>query len=212
MIRVFGHVVARPGNHVHHGLDENSSLFIHPGPPQIDCARRPGIRIDCTSGRCVGRGTSTHDHNVGRSLPTPSAPAVEVLVSSASARSARLAHVGVVRPLLWFDEVPPLAALAASNTTNHAITRASMPGHDVVDWFGVGFWHDIGRSPNRLAAVAEERVDLCHHSSPQQIMHLPLRCFGLHLSPCSPWTLPLAGATCSASLPMFRCIAFNTAV
>ena len=206
------HRVQRTVDHVHHGFDKNPCLFIHPGPPQIDCARRPGIRIDCTSGRCVGRGTSTHDHNVGRSLPTPSAPAVEVLVSSASARSARLAHVGVVRPLLWFNDVPPLAALAASNSTDRTVARASMPGHDVVDWFGIGFGHGIGRSAQGFSAVAEERVDLCHQSSPQQIMHFPLRWFGLHLSPCSPWILPLAGATCSASLPMFRCIAFNTAV
>jgi len=149
--------------------------------------------------------------NMGTSS-TSVAPSVEVVLRQAGKRLARLRHVGVLHPLLGFLVRPPLTAAAAANPSKLAVTRTCMPGHDVVDWRILGARSNVCRSSNGSAAVTEERVDLGHHSSPQQIVHLPLRCFGLHLLPCSPCTRPLSGATCEASRPMDRCIALRTAV
>ena len=65
---------------------------------------------------------------------------------------------------------------------------------------------------NNSTTFAKESVLICHHSSPQQIVQRPPRCFGLHLSPFSPWTRPLSGATCLASTPICRCMALSMAV
>ena len=107
-----------------------------------------------------------------KSLGTPT---VEVIERRAAERSAALAHVGVVQPLLRLLERPPLATTGAANPSKSAITRAGVPGHDVVDRCSFRIGHVVGRSAQRLATIAKERVDFGHHSSPQQIPHLPLR-------------------------------------
>lgn len=65
---------------------------------------------------------------------------------------------------------------------------------------------------NNSTTFAKKSVLSRHHFSPQQIEQRPARCFGLHLSPFSPWTRPLSGATCLASTPICRCMAFKMVV
>lgn len=157
------------------------------------------------------RRTTSPSCNTGNAC-TSLAPAVEVVNRRAGERLARLRYVHELGPLLGLLERPPLAARSTSNSSKNTIARASMPGHDVVDRRILDARSKIGGTTDGSAAVTKERVDLGHHSSPQQIAHLPLRWFGLHLSPCSPWMRPLSGAVCCASRPMDRCIARRTAV
>ena len=193
----------RSVDHVHNRLNQDSSFSVH--------EHTPNKRAKCHSRSLHPRKTWPRFCSTGK-RSTSLAPTVEVVDRRTSERLARLRDIGVGHPLFRFFERPPLTAAAAANSSKRTISRASMPRNHVVNRCIFRIGHVVGWSPQRLATIAEERVDLGHHSSPQQIVHLPLRCRGLHLSPCSPCTRPLSGATCDASRPMDRCIALRTAV
>jgi len=118
--------------------------------------------------------------------------------------------------VIFGREHPPLFAFRAPNASKNPIVRRRMPRDDAIRWRTLAFTVPRGGfvlwTSNAMATKAEENVRLRHHSSPQQIWQRPPLWFGLHLSPCSPWTRPLSGATWAASRPMFRCMAFKMAV
>lgn len=155
----------------------------------------------CKHGACRNHNPDAHRVNGGRNMDTcsTSASPVEVFVSGAGTRRARLANIGVIGPLFWFNKLPPLGALATTKTTNDPVAKAGMPRDDIVDWFSIGFWHNIGWSAQRLATIAKESVDFGHHCCPQQVTQRPVLCCGLHLSLVNPQTRPEGGAMWSAS-------------
>lgn len=116
----------------------------------------------------------------------------------------------------FWRERPPLFAFRAPDSSKNAIMGRRMPRNDAIRWRTLSFFLPNGGfvfwASNAMSAVAEEHVRLRHHSSPQQIWQRPPLWFGLHLSPWSPWTLPLSGATWAASRPILRCMAFKMAV
>lgn len=93
-------------------------------------------------------------------------------------------------PVVGGHEHPPLFTFRAPDSSKNAVIHGRMPWNDAVPGRAVAIFFPhrgfVLRSSNAVTAIAEENVRLRHHSSPQQIVHLPLLWFGLHLSPCSP--------------------------
>ena len=70
------------------------------------------------------------------------------------------------------DEQPIDATTRALDAVQLGLAELCMPWDDAPR---TAFKRLVVWAPNVLAAVAEKCVDGRHHSSPQQIVHLPLR-------------------------------------
>jgi hypothetical protein len=136
------------------------------------------------------------------------APSVDVIHRRAGVWGARLSHVGKVHPLLWLNELPPLAAFATSDAVDFAVALTCMPRDDRINRWIILVRHDVGGANDGFPAVTKESVDFCHHSTPQQAGQVPFRWFGLHLSRFSPHTRADSGAMClNCSRGIVGCVA-----
>lgn len=109
-------------------------------------------------------------------------------------RCATLLDISIGLVNFRLRKCPPLLTISTTNGLHRCILRSGMPDDATVSRRTLLRRRNICRSANGSATIAEESVDDCHYSDPQQALQRPFLCFGLHLFCSSPQILASSGA------------------